>query len=75
MPQLAEPGEGLGILHLLLDQLGHHITGVDINGADGHDLLAVTRGEVPEEVGDECVELQDLSKKVVTSCNKAVKKI
>ena len=46
VPQLAEPGEGLGILSLLLDQLAHHVTSVHIDGTDGHDLLTVATGEV-----------------------------
>ena len=47
VPELAKPSEGLSILHLLLDELGHHITGMHINGAGGHDALAVAFGEFP----------------------------
>ena len=60
MPQLAEPGEGLCILHLLLDQLLHHVPGVDVDGADGHDALAVGLGELAQEEVDERVQLGDL---------------
>jgi len=53
--ELAEPDEGLGILHFLLNQLGHHVTCMDIDGADGHDLLAVTFGQLAKQVGDQSV--------------------
>lgn len=53
--ELAEPDEGLGILHLLLNQLGHHVTCMDIDGTDGHDLLAVTFGQLAKQVGDQSV--------------------
>ena len=48
VPELAEPGEGLGGLHLLQDELGHHVPGVDVDGADGHDALAVGLGELAQ---------------------------
>ena len=60
VPELAEPDEGLGVVHLLLDELGHHVPGVDVDGADGHDLLPVARGQVAEEVGDQRVQLRHL---------------
>ena len=60
MPELAEPDEGLGVVHLLLDELGHHVSGVDVDGADGHDLLPVSRGQVAQEVGDQGVQLGHL---------------
>ncbi len=46
--ELGQPKKGLGILHLLLDHLGDHVPGVDVDGADGHDPLAVTLGKVSE---------------------------
>ena len=60
MSELAEPDEGLGIVHLLLDEFGDHVPGVDIDGADGHDLLPVAGGQFAQEVGDQGVELRDL---------------
>ena len=60
MSELAEPDEGLGIIHLLLDELGDHVPGMDIDDADGHDLLPVARGQFTQEVGDQGVELRDL---------------
>ena len=46
--ELAEPGEGLGILHLLLDELLHHVPGMHVDGADGHDPLTVSFGELAQ---------------------------
>ena len=60
VPELAEPDEGLGVVHLLLDELGHHVPGVDVDGADGHDLLPVAGGQVAQEVGDQGVQLGHL---------------
>ena len=58
--ELAEPDEGLRVLHLLLDQLGHHVTCMDIDGTDGHDLLAVPLGQLTKQVGDQSVQLGHL---------------
>ena len=46
--------------HLLSDHLGYNVSGVDINGADGHDLLPIARRKLPDQHGDECVELGHL---------------
>lgn len=46
-----------GCSHLLTDHLGHHISGVDVDGADGHNFLPVTRCELANQHGDERVEL------------------
>ena len=60
MPQLAQPGEGLGILDLLGYQLGYHITGVHVDGADCHNLLPVSLAEVTKQQSDQCVQLGHL---------------
>lgn len=46
--------------YLLGDNLGHHIPCVDVNGADGHDLLPVAWSELTDQHGDEGVELGHL---------------
>lgn len=46
--------------HLLSDHLGHHISGVDVDGADGHDLLPIARCKLANQQGDEGVELGNL---------------
>lgn len=46
--------------HLLSDHLGHHIPGVHVDSADGHDLLPVALGERADEHGDERFELGHL---------------
>lgn len=42
------------------DHLGHHVSRVHVDGADGHDLHPVASVEVPNEQGDERVQLTDL---------------
>ena len=61
MAQLREPRERLRVLHLLRDELGDDIAVVHLNGTDGHDLLSVAFGELSNQLGDENVELGDLS--------------
>ena len=46
VPELTQPEEGLGIVHLLSHHLCHYISGMDINGADGHNHLSITLGEI-----------------------------
>lgn len=46
--------------HLLSDHLGHYVSGVDVDGADSHDLLPIARRELPNQHGDEGVELGHL---------------
>lgn len=46
--------------YLLGNHLGHHVPCVDVNGADGHDLLPVARRELTDQHGDEGVELGHL---------------
>lgn len=46
--------------YLLGNNLGHHIPSVDVDGADGHDLLPVARSELTNQHGDEDVELGHL---------------
>lgn len=42
------------------DHLGYHVSGVDVDGADGHDLLPIARCQLPDKHGDEGVELGHL---------------
>ena len=46
--------------HLLSNHLGHHVPGMDIDGAYGHDLPPVPLGELANEHGDEGFELGHL---------------
>lgn len=46
--------------HLLSDHLGHDVSGMDIDGADSHDLLPITRCKLANQHWDKCVELGDL---------------
>lgn len=46
--------------YLLSNNLGHHIPCVDVDGADGHDLLPVAWSELTNQHGDEGVELGHL---------------
>lgn len=46
--------------HLLSDHLGHDVSGMDIDGADSHDLLPITRCKLANQHWDESVELGDL---------------
>ena len=55
VPELAEPDKCLGIVHFLLDEFCHHVSGVDVNGTDGHDPLPVPLVHVPQEKVDEDV--------------------
>ena len=57
VPELAEPSECLGVVHLLLDEFGHHIASMDINCTHSHNLLSVTGTEVTQEVIDELIQL------------------
>lgn len=46
--------------HLLSNHLGHHVPGMDIEGAHGHDLLRSPFGRLANEHGDEGFELGHL---------------
>lgn len=46
--------------YLLGNHLGHHVSCVDVDGADGHDLLPVAWCELTHQHGDEGVELGNL---------------
>ena len=46
--------------HPLCDELGHHITSVHVNGAQGHDLLPVPAGQLSQKQVDQGVQLGDL---------------
>ncbi len=58
--QLTQPLEGLRVIDLLVDQGGHNVTGVHVDGANGHDLLTVTFAEFTDQHVDESIELMDL---------------
>lgn len=55
--QLTEPLEGLGIIYLHSYHLGHHISGVDVDGTDGHDLLSISLAQVTHQEADQGVQL------------------
>lgn len=46
--------------HLLRNHLVYHVSGMDVDGADGHDLLPITRRKLPNQHGDEGVKLAHL---------------
>lgn len=48
------------LAHLLSDHLGDHVPGMDVDGADGHDLLPVAAGKLANQHGDQGVELRHL---------------
>lgn len=58
--QLAEPDEGLRIFNLLCNHLLNNISGMHIDGTDGHDSLSVSFWEITKEKVDESIELIDL---------------
>ena len=57
---LTLPAEGELGLNLLSDHLADHIPAVHVDGADGHHLLAVPLGQVPQQQGDQVVQLTNL---------------
>ena len=52
VPELAEPQEGLRVLHFLLNQFGDHVSGVHVDGTDGHDLLTVAFWQLANQHAD-----------------------
>ena len=50
--ELREPEEGLSTIYLVGYHLLDHISCVDVYGADGHNFLPITLGEIPQQVGD-----------------------
>ena len=52
VPELRLPHEGQRALDLVGDELADDVSRVDVDGADGHDLLAVALGQGPEQQGD-----------------------
>lgn len=56
----ASPGHQANIVHLLSDHLRYDVSGMDVNGADGHNLLPVTLCELSNQHRDEGVELGHL---------------
>jgi len=59
--QLRQPRERLRVLDLLRDQLADHVAVVNLDRADGHDLLSIARRQFADQQHDECVQLRDLS--------------
>ena len=60
MSQLTKPSECLGVFHFLLNEFGHHISCMYINGAYCHNFLSVSFGEVTQQVVNQLVELGHL---------------
>ena len=60
MFHLTLPAEGELGLNLLSDHLADHIAAVHVDSADGHHLLAVPLGQVPQQQGDQVVQLTNL---------------
>ena len=52
VPELRLPHEGQRALDLVGDQLADDVSRVDVDGADGHDLLAVALGQGSQQQGD-----------------------
>lgn len=46
--QLRLPSEFCSTLHTAADEPTHHITGMNINGTNGHDLLALLSCQLPK---------------------------
>ena len=57
---LTLPAEGELGLDLLSDHLADHVPAVHVDSADGHHLLAVPLGQVPQQQGDQVVQLTNL---------------
>ena len=68
MSQLTEPDKCLGILHFLSNHLLHHISCMDVNGADCHDALSVTFRQITKQQMDQCVQLVHLFLVVILEC-------
>ena len=51
--------------YLLVDEFGDDISGMNVDGTDRHDLLSVSLAELPDQHGDEGVELRHLLLEVV----------
>lgn len=48
LPQLTLPLEGVGILHFRRDEFCNDVSGVDVDGANGHDLLPIANRQVSQ---------------------------
>ena len=48
------------ITYFILNELGHHITGVNVDRANGHDFLAVVGSQGADQMIDERIELLHL---------------
>lgn len=60
MAQLRLPRELRRRLHLAADEPPDHVSRMDVDGADGHDLLALLSRQLPQQEGDERVQLLHL---------------
>ena len=60
MAELRLPHEGQRALDLVRDEFYDDVSRVDVDGADGHDFLAVALGQGAQEEGDQVVELGNL---------------
>ena len=60
VPELGLPHEGQSRLDFVGDEFSNHVSGVHVDGANGHDLLPVPFGERAKKKGDQIVELSNL---------------
>jgi len=65
--QLRQPRERLRVLHLLRDQLADHVAVVNLDRADGHDLLSIAGRQFADQQHDQGVQLRYLSTTTTTS--------
>ena len=71
--QLGLPQELTAVLDLVRDHLGSDVSGVHINGTDGHNLLTFVFGQISQQQCNQRIQLVDL-KKMVTMVKKSVTK-
>ena len=72
MTELGHPDEGLRVFNLFGDDLRHHVAGVHVNGADGHNFLAVSRRQVADQHVDQVIQLIDLKQNRLISVSNIV---
>ena len=51
--------------YLLVNEFGDDVSGVHVDGTDRHDLLSVSLAELPDQHGDERIQLRHLLLEVV----------
>ena len=61
MTELGQPGKCLRVVHLGRYHLGDDVSGVYVDGTDGHDLLTVARGEFADQHADQGIQLANLT--------------